>query len=397
MPTCPISARPCGIRRRSRTGTVRRVAWTPWTGWAVGFGFGLAFGAAAVSWSSHYWGYCPAPYWGAMPYAHYGGVGLRLVWSARRHGGRSGWAATSGNVYQRWGSTGAVTRTSGGYNAWTGNAWSSQVGHSYNSVTGRVSAGQRGPVQNVYTGNYAYGQRGATYNPSTGVSARGGSVTYGNVYTGQQNTASGRAGDRARAARASSVAKVGDNYYASHDGNVYKNTGSGWQHYDNGGWNNVQRPTQVPAPVQSQAQARWAGDSALGRLVVGLVELGRWLRPQRVVRRERVGPRQWLGSQWGLGRRQRRGRTKLGRGPLRRVQALTLTPMLCRRRESPCRGRSGAPARKVVGGRGDPARLSRRTHIQAEMEHSDDHQAPDRLRESATPRRGCCPITRSRS
>jgi hypothetical protein len=27
--------------------------------------------------------------------------------------------------------------------------------------------------------------------------------------------------------------------YAGHDGNVYKNTGGGWQKYDNGGWNSV--------------------------------------------------------------------------------------------------------------------------------------------------------------
>ncbi len=32
--------------------------------------------------------------------------------------------------------------------------------------------------------------------------------------------------------------------YAGHDGNVYKNTGSGWQSYNNGSWNNVQKPTQ---------------------------------------------------------------------------------------------------------------------------------------------------------
>jgi len=240
-------------------GYAAAVAWTPWTGWAVGFGFGLAFGAA-VNWSSHCcWGYCPAPYWGAMPYTrYYGGAaygwhGSAAVW------GPGGWAATSGNVYQRWGSTGVVTRTSGGYNAWTGNAWSSQVGHSYNSVTGRISAGQRGAVQNVYTGNYAYGQRGATYNPTTGVSARGGSATVGNAYTGQQGSArwgqvTGPGGQSASAAR------VGNNYYATHDGNVYRNTGSGWQHYDSGGWNSVQRPTQVPA-LQSQAQARWTGDS----------------------------------------------------------------------------------------------------------------------------------------
>ena len=172
------------------------VAWTPWTGWAVGFGFGLAFGAAAVG-AIALLGLLPRALLGrhalcplrrGAPMARMGGA---AAW------GPHGWAATSGNVYQRWGSTGAVTRTSGGYNAWTGNAWSSQVGHSYNSVTGRVSAGQRASVQNVYTGNYAYGQRGATYNPSTGVSARGGSATYGNRYTGQQNTVERRAGDRA--------------------------------------------------------------------------------------------------------------------------------------------------------------------------------------------------------
>ena len=35
--------------------------------------------------------------------------------------------------------------------------------------------------------------------------------------------------------------KNGD-MYAAHDGNVYKNTGSGWSKYDNGDWNPVQKP-----------------------------------------------------------------------------------------------------------------------------------------------------------
>jgi len=115
-------------------------------------------------------------------------------------------------------------------------------------VTGRTSAGQRGAVQNVYTGNYAYGQRGATYNPTTGVSARGGSATVGNVGTGQQQTArwgqvAGPGGQTARAAQ------VGNYYYADHDGNVYKNTGSGWQKYDNNGWNSVQDERQTQSLI----------------------------------------------------------------------------------------------------------------------------------------------------
>jgi hypothetical protein len=229
-------------------GYAASVTWTPWTGWAVGFGFGWAMGAAYAC--------APAPYWGAYG-AYYGAAygyhGSAAAW------GPGGWAATSGNVYQHYGSTGAVTRTSAGYNAWTGNAWSSKVGASYNSTTGRLSAGQQASVSNVYTGTYAYGQRGATYNPTTGVSARGGSATYGNAYTGTQNTAtwgkvSGPGG------QSTGAAKVDNNVYASHDGNVYKNTSSGWQKYDNGSWNSVEKP-QVPQNVQSQQAARSAGDS----------------------------------------------------------------------------------------------------------------------------------------
>ena len=237
--------------------------WTPWTGWVIGFGIGWAFGAATYG---HYC-YAPAPYWGPMPYAPYGGYargpyGGAAVWGPR------GWAATTGNVYQHWGPTTAVSRSSAGYNAWTGNAWSSKVASSYNSTTGRISAGQKAAVQNVYTGNYAYGKRGATYNPNTGVTARGGTATRGNVYSGNQGTATwGRA--KGPGGQTVSAAKVNNNVYAGHDGNVYRNTGSGWQKYDNGSWNNVQKPAQSSRQgrsqvstesLDSQRRARQAGD-----------------------------------------------------------------------------------------------------------------------------------------
>jgi hypothetical protein len=239
------------------------MAWTPWTGWAMGFGFGMYMGAA--------WGYgccwgC-APYWGAYPYHGYAyGPAGAAAW------GPGGWAATTGNVYNHWGSTTAVSRNSTGYNAWTGNAWSSKVGTSYNSVTGRVSAGQRASVSNVYTGNYAYGQRGATYNPSTGVGARGGSATYGNVNTGAQDTAKWGQVSGPRG-QSTGVVQSGNNTYADHNGNVYKDTGSGWQKYDNGSWNNVEKPststasgsmtrpsTSTTDSLDAQKQARAAGD-----------------------------------------------------------------------------------------------------------------------------------------
>ena len=221
--------------------------WTPWTGWAVGFGLGWAFGAAT---NGNYC-YAPAPYWGPMPYSPYAGYargpyGGAVTW------GPGGWAATTGNVYQKWGPTTAVSRASTGYNAWTGNAWSSKVGTSYNSTTGRISAGQRAAVDNVYTGNYAYGQRGATYNPNTGVAARGGSATVGNADTGSQKTADW-AHVKGPDGQSTSAAKVGNNFYADHDGNIYKNTGDGWQKYDSGSWNDINR-TASPA-VESRPAA----------------------------------------------------------------------------------------------------------------------------------------------
>jgi hypothetical protein len=225
------------------------LAWTPWTGWAVGFGMGWAYGAA---WGAGAWGWGAAPYWGAYGGAVWGAHGAYGVW------GPGGWAASSGNVYHQWGNTGAVTRTSAGYNAWTGNAWSGQVGHSYNSKTGQISAGQRGTVGNVYTGNYASGAHGSTYNPNTGVSASGARGTVGNAYTGQSTNVStakvsGPGGNEAR------TATVGNDHYADVNGNVYRNTGSGWQQHDSGGWNNVNNADRTNS-LNSEAQSRSMGE-----------------------------------------------------------------------------------------------------------------------------------------
>jgi hypothetical protein len=216
--------------------------WTPWTGWA--YGYGLGWGWAAAGLASNCWGYAPAPYWGAAGYA--AGKAGAAAW------GPNGWAATTGNVYRHWGASSAVSRSSSGYNAWTGNEWSRQVGYSYNSTTGRISRGQRAEVQNVYTGNTAHGARGATYKPATGVTARGGYVS-GEKGTAGRVTATGPGGQRTTAA------KAGDNVYAGHDGNVYRNTGSGWEKYSAGGWNSV-KGTSGLKQLDSELGARRMGD-----------------------------------------------------------------------------------------------------------------------------------------
>jgi hypothetical protein len=64
--------------------------------------------------------------------------------------------------------------------------------------------------------------------------------------------------------------------YAGRDGNVYRNSGSGWQKYDNGNWNSVNRPDSqrassardssgTPAAVQGDFQNRQRGSSSSDR------------------------------------------------------------------------------------------------------------------------------------
>jgi hypothetical protein len=229
-------------------GSAVAMTYTPWTGWTYGFGFGWSWGSATVGWgwgAYPWWGpvgwgyyypypYYRPPYWGGAAWGPWGGG---AVW------GPGGWAATTGNVYHRWGSTGAVTRRSGGYDAWTGTAWRNAAGASYNSRTGTLSAGQRSVVGNVYTGNYAYGGRGSATSTRGGGSVSGGRVTAGNVRTGDQVTAgriSGTTGSGESGSAAwvrgedGGVARVGDDVYAGKDGSVYKRN-------DEGGWDQVQR------------------------------------------------------------------------------------------------------------------------------------------------------------
>ena len=215
--------------------------YTPWTGWVMGFGFGLAFGVATAGWG---WG-C-YPWWGPYHYGYgaaYGRYGGAAAW------GPGGWAATTGNIYHRWGDTTAVTRHSAGYNAWTGNAWRGGAGMSYNSRTGTVAAGQRGVATNAYTGNYAYGGRGAAVNPRTGQAVAGGRVITGDVDSGRTGSAGYVRG------QSGGVARAGGDLYAAHDGTVYRNTGGGWEQNSGSGWGNVSQPTRSEA-LNREQQAR---------------------------------------------------------------------------------------------------------------------------------------------
>jgi len=244
------------------------VAYTPWMGWGFGFCFGWAWGAATSAWG---WGWGPYPYWGPWGYGWggwwggvaYGPAGGALAW------GPGGWAGFSGPIYHRWGDVAGVSRASGGFNAWSGNRWAGRTGIAYNSRTGAMAAGQRGVVNNIYTGNFAAGSRGVVRGPG-GVVAGGAHGTAGNIYsgdrvsggrgfvynpaTGERTAVSGVHGQQGGAAR------IGDDVYAGHDGNIYRNTGDGWQKHTDGGWEPANGGTAAARPeVQQQLdQARQA-------------------------------------------------------------------------------------------------------------------------------------------
>ena len=166
------------------------------------------------------------------------------------------------------------------------------------TVYGPYGSATRTASYNPYTGTYArtasvstpYGSTaaGRAYNPYTGAAAatrqssnayaswgssvvtKGGNTAYTKHYSNEKGTVgSVKTSSGGKAVGVSSgqgktvVGKTGGgDMYASHDGNVYKNTGSGWQKYENGSWSSVDKPTPTSTKQQSrQSEAQQKGSS----------------------------------------------------------------------------------------------------------------------------------------
>jgi len=161
-----------------------------------------------------------------------------------------------------------------GYGAWY-NPYSGVYGTA-GRIYGPYGGAGFGARYNPSTGTYArgafaygpYGARGAAqaYNPRTGTAlqTRQGSGVYGSWGSTQvtrgDNWANTKrftnsAGNTTRVTRGSGggtvvnrsgggfVGAKGDNVYAGRDGNAYRRDANGnWSKFENGGWNNVQRP-----------------------------------------------------------------------------------------------------------------------------------------------------------
>ncbi|MGE5215016.1 MAG: hypothetical protein ACM3NN_15155 [Nitrospirota bacterium] len=171
-----------------------------------------------------YWGYGYHPY--ATPYYDY-------------NTGAYGWKASAYGPY------GSAT-AGAGYNPYTGTY---ARGGTVSTPYGSRSAAQ---AYNPYTGTYAQTRQGSSPNAQWGSSyvSRGNqSATMGHYSTSNGTVAGASTSKGGEAAGAntkwgnSAAGKTASgNMYAEHDGNVYKNTGNGWQKYNNGSWNSVNKP-----------------------------------------------------------------------------------------------------------------------------------------------------------
>lgn len=257
------------------------IAAAPYYDPAVGFTFGFVMGATAM-WLSHPYyyagyypgyGYHPGYYPGYYPgYGHpcCGSVSTNVYghWGSAAYSGTRTWYSNPGGSFG--------TAASGSYyNQRTGTWGNYNAGRSYNPYTGTAAQGYDRSV-NTPAGGQANVARGSAYNTYTGQRAYGSSTSAtgagGSSFNRDAATTAGPQG-YARATQGSSynartgqsntwsTASVGNNHYADVNGNVYRNTGNGWEQHSSAGWN---RSSEDNSWANREAQARSAGASRWG-------------------------------------------------------------------------------------------------------------------------------------
>lgn len=222
-------------------------------GYLGAFVVGLTVGAVVANGTGYYYPpYMYYPPYGYPVYHHYpAAYGYGSFYNTAN--GSYGHYATAYGPY------GSATRAAS-YNPYTGTY---KRGASVATPYGSRSAGQ---AYNPYTGTYAATRQGSSPSAQWGQSyvSNGNKSAYGQHYSTAQGTIGSVQGSQGgKAVGASSVygnsalAKTsGGDMYAGKDGNVYKNTGDGWQKYDNGSssWNTANTP-ENKQQAQQKAQS----------------------------------------------------------------------------------------------------------------------------------------------
>jgi hypothetical protein len=212
-------------------------------GYLGSFILGAATGAILADGSGYWWPpYCNAGYYYPYPATYCGAYyGYGYHYGTPYYDYNTGAYGWHGSAYGPYGSA----HWGAGYNPYTGTY---ARGGTVSTPYGSRSAAQ---AYNPYTGTYAQTRQGSSPTAQWGSSyvSRGSqSATMGHYSTangtvaGASTSAGGKAVGANTAWGNSAAGKTASgNMYAEHDGNVYKNTGNGWQKYDNGSWNSVNK------------------------------------------------------------------------------------------------------------------------------------------------------------
>jgi hypothetical protein len=239
-------------------------------GTSVGFSVVYSTGYYYPPYIGYYagWAYPYYPYYYARPYA-YGAAGY--------YNSATGAYGFSQTV---WGPYGSATRAAR-YNPYTGTyARAGSVATPYGRVSG-------GAAYNPYTGasgitrqgSNAYSQWGSSVVSRGGQSAatRHYSDARGTVGTIQGSGGGAAIGGSRNGGSSGFVGRTGNgDMYAGRDGSVYRNSGNGWQKYDNGSWNSANRSASqsgssgrasgnAPQAVQNDYQNRQRGSYSADR------------------------------------------------------------------------------------------------------------------------------------
>jgi hypothetical protein len=222
----------------------------------------------------------PIPIYYPYPYSYAGATYYNATTGAWAQGGAIygpyGGAAKAGYAYNpntgAWAQGGAIYGPNGGagafsaYNPSTGSyAHGSAVwgpdGASGNASWYNANTGRSGTTQQ---NSNAYGRWGSSTisGPNQTVHTQSQSNQYGSA--GSFSSSSGAKGAGVSGAGGNSAGAVktsGGDVYAGADGNVYRKTDDGWQKYDDGSWNSVNKPAGQNANA-SQARSTAAQQNA---------------------------------------------------------------------------------------------------------------------------------------
>ncbi|MDX2168602.1 MAG: hypothetical protein SF182_16130 [Deltaproteobacteria bacterium] len=244
--------------------------YNPAVGYAYGFGMGLATAAVVDSWDSPayydtvYHGYPCCGSVSANTYGHYGDVSTSGTRTWYNNNNATGTNA-SGSY------TNHATGTTGRYTASESYDYDSHLAKESYSRTANTTAGGSGSVSRSETYNTETCER--TYDSQASATGAGGSSatrdTEAAGYGGKDSaSASQTTVDNAKTGTTNTydTARVGDNHYADVNGNVYKNTGNGWQQAGADGWKSASGDNSW---ADREQQARNAGGSRFGAFQSG--------------------------------------------------------------------------------------------------------------------------------